>query len=164
MKLRTPWLERRPGIYRPSIAYAPREYQVECVAHFKPWYREPPQQGLIALACGLGKTRTGAYCIENLMQQNPGAQTLWIIDRQEPGRPKDAHAAASKEHGQALAGTLYRMGIRVPQLYYDTPRLKRPAWWEHSRSGRSGAFPSTACRTETGFCRFCSSRPLRIRF
>ena len=26
MKLRTPWLERRPGIYRPSIAYTPREY------------------------------------------------------------------------------------------------------------------------------------------
>jgi hypothetical protein len=99
MKLRTPWLERRPGIYRPSIAYAPREYQVECVAHFKPWYREPPQQGLIVLACGLGKTLTGAYCIENLMQQNPAPKHCGLsigrsLDGQKTLTPRPARSTA----------------------------------------------------------------------
>ena len=77
------------------------------------------------------KSLTKLLCKENVLKR-----TASLISENMAGQ-KTLIAAASREHGQALAGALYKLGIKVPQIYYDTPKDSRKQILEDFQSGKT---------------------------
>lgn len=63
-------------------AFALRDYQEETLTKFKGWYTSDVAEALVALATGMGKTRTACACCHTVVSGGLG-RILWVTHRTE---------------------------------------------------------------------------------
>ena len=74
--------------------------------------------------------------------------------------------ASSMEHGQALAGQLYQRGIKVPQIYFDTPESQRRLIIDRFNAGEEQAIINNMILTKgfnsKGITQLFQLRPTKL--